>query len=425
MPSKLGYILPDDWDGASYELWFLCMPCSPQWKGIIKGAVYEASREYNWEGTNVQKEIGSLTAWGVYDSMSNCNDGLLAIAAAIERMTASGSGASVACCNTPEQTGTELEGESADEPTVFGPGEQWPSEEAYLDDKCLVANRLWLDYRNVVEQLDNYNVDSLLAGGVSIAVGIIATILTAGTASVAISAVLGSASGLVTLLAATLGFGFTTLIASLDNNKQALVCALYNASNGQAAKDAWANELDDGSLSAFEIQVMNILNVMQYFNLLFEPTSEVLADPAPSPIDCDTCPEATSIKFQLGIDLLDRGSGSLVDDDASRILASHEDSNNFHYVSFGVYADPTQNSYATDCSPLPAGCSGQPCEQFVLEVNAPLSGPNFLLTKCDSGVWSIVHSGTSLPVGNYTITWFEGVWGVSSWGMDCKLRDHF
>lgn len=401
MPSKKGYLLPNDWDGASYELWFMCIPCSPEWKGIIKGAVYEATREYNWEGTNVEKEVGSLTAWEVYDSMSNCNDGLLAIAAAIESLARVGGTNSVVCCNTPEQTGTELEAESADEPTVFGPGEQWPSEEVYLDDKCLVANRLWLDYRNVVEQLDNYNVDSLLAGGVGLAVGIVASILSAGVASVAIGAVLGSTTGIVTLLAATAGFGFTNLLASLDANKEDLVCALYNASDGTTAKANWYSELDDG-LSAFEQGVAVLLNQMQFFNLLFEPTEEVLASPAPSPVDCSTCPGGVGLYFVEGLDGQPRGSGSLEFGTGPRTLTSHLDSNGFHYIAFQTDVEVQTVTHAGGCVRISnLGLCNDPLENWCFNLISIDTGivNDKIGTKCDNCVHTVVFTTPTSILG--------------------------
>lgn len=302
MAKVKGWIVPDDWDGHSYKNWMFCAPCSQQWDGIVRGAIYNLSRARNWDAATGDFLSAAALGKEVYFSMGNCNDGFLAIAAAIEQLAAAQS-SSGGSCHCPEGTGTELDGDSENEPTVFGPGTPWPTEEAYRDDKCHVANVMWEQYREVLQQLSSFNVDSLLTLGVSLGVAGIAAILTGLVATGPIVVVSGIATGIFTLMAGTPGFSFSDILTSFDSNKQDIVCALYNATTGTQAHDDFVAAIDDGTLTVFEQSILGLMTTMGFINQIFETPADVLAVTPTSPINCDDCatgPLFWATNFQFG-----------------------------------------------------------------------------------------------------------------------------
>lgn len=362
-----GWLVPDDWNGEDYRYWMLCAPCSPQWDAIVQGSVYNLSRARNWDANSGDflgaRDLGKE----VFLSMSNCNDGFMALAnAVLELAKAYSTGQND--CGCPGGTGTVYDEEGGTAPTTFGPGEQWNTEQDYLDDKCHMANVMYRDYLALVQELNTLDIDTLSTGLASLGIGIVASVVAAFFATGPIGVTIGVVAGLVSLFVGAPLFSLGDVITELQNNKDDLVCALYNASDAASAKSGFEDILSAGPLSILETSFISLIGVNAFYNQLFDPPAGFDNEVVATPVDCATCNAGPAVRFMKALNGIDdRGSGDLTPDGLTRTLSSFQDTNGFHYLSFGIYAEGDEAlSYNGTCNspPLPAGLSGSGEETF-------------------------------------------------------------
>lgn len=213
---------------------------------------------------------------------------------------------------------------------------------------------------------------------------------------------------------------FDGLEDAIDNNRQALVCALFNASDVQTAKADYLAALytaidgeatPGGLLNTVMKGVAKVFTAFDNLNKLFtEDDSQVW--PVGS-IDCSLCAApAVAIKFQRSpVGDIDMGTGDLTANGLYRNIDSvFVPENGLHYANFGVYQTPSSLSYASNCAALPPGVSGTPQENFEYRINSGPGVDSTLGTVCNSGVHGTVF-GPSFPPFNtpQQVTWVENV----------------
>lgn len=414
MARNRGWLVPDDWNGEDYTLWMLCAPCSPQWNAIVNGSVYELSRARNWDADSGDFLAARDLGKEIFFTMANCNDGLVQIANAIA-LLARNQGAGGFDCGCPGGTGTEFDGINEQQPTVFGPGEQWPTEQDYLDDKCHIANIMFRDYRELFVELNALNIDTLTAGTASLAIGTIAAVVAGLFATGPIGLTIGVIAGLASLFIGAPLFDLGDIVAELDANKTDLVCALYNATDADTAKADFEQILGNGPLTLLETTAISLVGVRNFYNQLFTPLAGYESEVVTSPVDCADCFTGVTIRWMTGNDgVLERGSGDLTPDGTSRVLSSVQDTNNFHYIAFGLYEEPKPRvSYNGICNepPIPLGLGASGNSTFRIQRVSDTRGTDSGTkgTSCvNSQYTEVFNTGGGFGFGqNYNVIWVQ------------------
>lgn len=285
-------IIPDDWQQSDgYYLFMACVPKSSKWVGVINGALATLQYGRYWDSTTGNVKETQAIVEEIRDSviMTCMNELADAIRYVGDRIQSSSVSSGCGCGCGPAGTGTQVDEPEGSEPTVFGPSEEWPDYATYKDDKCHAANAMYDALLEVIDQLRAYDADTLLAGGVTISTGLVATILVGFVATAPIAIVVGVVSGIIALVAGPLAFSLTDLYASLVTHKADIICAWYSAVDENAAEANYIAVVDDGSLSVFETSFLSLISTTAFFNQLFAPSAELLAVNVPSPYDCTLC----------------------------------------------------------------------------------------------------------------------------------------
>lgn len=174
-------------------------------------------------------------------------------------------------------------------PTVFGPGEEFETEAAWETHKCEVANGIVNGLIGSLNGVSLLTLTSLIASSVLVAV--------VGIGLIAVPPV----AAITACIAAGLTFAFfSTLATEIGNNRQSLVCLLYNANGAIDAYDQFKAAIEQLSvdLGLIEVEVGAIIDlVMQYapvetFNALYEAID--LPPIGGDTVDCQaacTCPD--------------------------------------------------------------------------------------------------------------------------------------
>jgi hypothetical protein len=208
------------------------------------------------------------------------------------------------------------------------PPEGFDDWEQFLDYKCRASNKIADDLVATTGNLGSlYGVVGaiqavLLASflNTSLLGGVIAGVMALGFSEFAAAGAIIAA--LVALILASVGglVWFSTLAASMDDNKSDLICALYLASTVEAARAAWSQFVADridavdgdwasdpvaGLISETLSTVLNALNTVTVTNLLFEPNEEISVYEAS--YDCSGC-----IVPELCPFVIDYGSGTIL-----------------------------------------------------------------------------------------------------------------
>lgn len=239
--------IPTDWDGVSYCRWAICWPDSVLWQAILSGLIEQPSQGRFWDANT-----GSITAtqqaflptyisnFDLKEVIMACGDsGLSDIAAAITLLAQSQS----SCAPCAPNGGVQGQVPFAGSEPVAWPGTEAPailpeagypvgydSLEAYLADKCSVANLLvdgLITSLTTLAAFDLANLiglSSLLAAGVGFGLVVIPEI--------AIPVIVGALAVL-----ATVGGVLLSIRDEIQSDRDTWVCAIYNGENAQQAID--------------------------------------------------------------------------------------------------------------------------------------------------------------------------------------------
>jgi len=171
----------------------------------------------------------------------------------------------------------------------IGEGERWPTQGAYNDAKCNVAHAIVDTLTAQIDVLDDYNVDDLFAGGVALATAMIATLLAAGPVGWAAAAVVGVVAGIVNLIVGAGALNLGDLEESLTNDRNLLICMLYNAPSSDIVKDSIMEYFGTTPATLLELGLINLLLPTYLLNQLFDPTEEAATYQSENPFDCSAC----------------------------------------------------------------------------------------------------------------------------------------
>jgi len=231
-------LIPPDWDGQSFCRYAVCWPDSPLWKIILRGLVSEPARGFFWDertGTVTEVLAGFRQTLDenlhLPEVIMACGDtGLQDIAAALRIIAANN------CCNgeTPSNGGVQVVVDVGGVPTpVYGsqppaslpPGEVPPdypgTVEEYDADKCRTSAALVDGFANT---LDNFSYINFAQN-----VGLTGVILAALAGLITLPAFLIPILIAALIAQVGIGEGLRQLATAVRENKDDLVCALYNA----------------------------------------------------------------------------------------------------------------------------------------------------------------------------------------------------
>jgi hypothetical protein len=310
------WLIPDDWDGVTWEQFVMCVPSSTEWIGNVKGAVYELSRQYNWEGESEAARSASATGMEVFESIMACNliEAINGIKVALEMS---------GCCIPPGQGEDNEAGEEGGSvPSPIGTV-VYEEPSPISDRKCKASNLIHESLRDAFFRLDEAGADKLGVLGLTLAASVVAAVFATFVASPIAGVIVLVAGSLAAFVARLIGV--TVVLEDIwqimDDNEQALICAFYSSTNVTSAREMYLDILELGGLGSAELGLVSLLMYNSLLNVLFFDTLDTAAFwPIYSgPVDCDACtPEECLWDFVNGT----FGTGNLDIDSQPRTLTS-------------------------------------------------------------------------------------------------------
>lgn len=306
--------IPDDWDGESWCKWAVCWPDSEKWRGFLRGLLTLPQRGWTWDERtgsiiNVQSIGREITEANLplVGCLMACNDvglqtSLSEIAAAIRALAAA------QCCNDLQidvqggiqGTITQGSGEvipvyGSSPPLSIGPGEfpdGYPDLESYDADKCKKAN-------GIVDGLIG-SLTNIASFGTFNALTLAVLIVAAMASSIVFPpAMIPTAISVLLILSGSL-FVIAQLVSLLNENRNEIVCFLYEGESVTAIIETLADFLDlliasipatgrvAYALKALALVIMNSGTLNQLFN-----SDPMVTDPDASCMGCGECENLT------------------------------------------------------------------------------------------------------------------------------------
>lgn len=335
------------------------------------------------------------------------------------------------CCQSAAAAGAAQNPASPHDGTVTvgGPGDQFPTETAYLSAKCAVSNAIYDTLYGLVTDIDASDIEQILSGVFGGPTAVFASKITnAGPLGWAISRVASAMVQLVFMLISVV-IDFSNLEAALDEQHADLVCALYDSTSTDTARTAFMAELvlATSPPSASEQILMGTLLTNDLLNQLFNPRSDVMIYVSDDPIACSSCsgPALCDAVPSLVQGVL-HGTGDYTKDSSERVLSSvYNPSFGLHYISVQVNA---YNRFGENpCAALYVDCPDhQDFQLWVVSYSGYTYAGHSMNVLCEDGssiTPEIAGSGQPNPIGSWARS--TGIeWASStSWTMTCKLRD--
>lgn len=275
--------IPSDWNEAEdgYLLVAMCIPNSFQWRGIMAGQISDLAYGRKWNrNTGTITEVQEI-ARDIFETMaSTClDDILLAITCICEGTTT--------LAEKSEQEGQAAEGELSDGVIQTGPGEQFPTQTAYFDAKCNVANAIFDTILGMIEWLKDNDVDLLAGVFGGVTSGLLVAVLLAGPVGWAwaiVGSVVVSLAGFLVAYA----LDFFDVFTALNDTHEECVLALFNSTNSLTAESNFITALEAGSptITTLESLFIKTLLTSELLNQLFSPRDDVAVYESAAPIDC-------------------------------------------------------------------------------------------------------------------------------------------
>lgn len=342
---RRGWIIPNDWDGVSQSLLIACIPDSPQWKSVVKGAIYLLTRGYEWDETTGTVTVAQAIGKDIYDSMGLCEELLAAVVDIGNTLKANSCG-----CNIGQAEDT-TEGESGG--TVPPPiGDIVFTEPSVTPDRdCKAANEVHRFLRELIAELDSYNVDDMGTLGLALVVSIITGVLGSAVASPLAGVVLAVAGALSVFAARLLGvtLDLANMLSVMTTNGQDLVCALYNATTAAGARTDYLAICTSNGMSSVEAAALELLMTNGLMNILWFDTAETTAYwPTYTPeFDCTSCVEPEGCPWVFKDNQGPTGTGDLTKNGQLRTLTATQGSGGLYRVH--VDLDTVSGSPGEDC----------------------------------------------------------------------------
>lgn len=334
----------------------------------------------------------------------------------------------VSGCCTPYGTEVGPDAPLLEDPGTGDPPDDWVTWAAYDTYRCRAANKIADDWIATLTSMATLSGAVATIAGIALGLflstsllgGMLVGLMVLGFSAGAAAAIIIAALIAMIVTSAGLLAYFADLGQEISDDKETLVCQLYNSQSPESARSKLINfsmakaalitYSPAGDATPFQAGLQGIVNALfnnAITNVLFELDAEV--DTYVGSIDCDNCDPPVFILFQEGLDASPRGTGDLTPDGTQRVLSSHEDSNGTHYVAFGVYAESSTLSYSVDCAALPPGVQGTDDENFTVQINASGGAIDSSQgTQCDDGVHTELWN-PAFPTfdQDFLITWME------------------
>lgn len=280
-------MVPKDWDGESYTMYFLCVPDSLSWRSVINGAISQVVWHYNYDAESGDTQEAAQVGAEIWSTTMSCSlddlvNGLESIAEAIQSNSTSG-------CGCPD--GSEAPKDPSTSPALpIGPGQEFPDLPTYLGYKCGVATAIQDDFQDTIDQLSRHDVDTLFGGGIALAFGIVAGLLSTGPVGWGVGLVIGVVSAVVVLLSKQLVLDFGDLAAALVSERDDLICAMYLSSSPEDAKQSYLGVLTGlGTLTVVELEIIDLIFTGNLADTLFEPIAQSSQVAGTVQSDCSGC----------------------------------------------------------------------------------------------------------------------------------------
>ncbi len=277
------WTIPSDWNEETdgYLCVFTCIPNSRQWRGIWNGHIDTLSYGRKWNRLSGTITDVQGVAREIFENMCavKCSDLLLQLQCICEEIEI--------IAKKTNDTGQEIEGELSDGVISTGPGEQFPTQEAYFNAKCSVSNGIFDTIRNMITWLKDNN-DDLLAGVFG---GVTSGLIVGSALSGPISWVWEKVSAVIVTLAGYMSrftISLSDLEAALNDTHDECVLALYNAADSLIAETDFITAVDAGtpSITSLERGLLGIMLSAEMLNQLFAPRPDMGEYVSPSPVDC-------------------------------------------------------------------------------------------------------------------------------------------
>ncbi len=419
-PKRPGqWAIPNDWtEGDGYAAVLFCFPASLMWKTTVTGMVSQLLLGRSWDSKTGSIIDVQQVGREVFETMSIiCIEDLANIATAINNLTLAietqGPNISGCGCGYPGKDSIVAP------PPAQGGG---PAPPGYtnlppIDQiKCNAANVILDDIEEILQLFLDGGIETLTWGTILTWESMIWIVLAeaaAGPIAWGLT-IMAGISSLVTILLAR-SWDLQRILDAIQANREALQCIIYSANGSTEAWDDLQTALVGYGLQPGDILFIEGLQWVHALSVAWYVADDAYGQALQAYIegyegaDCSNCVAPVSIKFMLGINNQPRGTGDLTPGTGPRVLSSAVDSNGFHYLSFGVYANPSQDSYYGTCAPLPPGVQGTPLENFCCEFSA-INGPSsqssgqVCIDGVNSGVWGAGNPALDI---DYKITWCE------------------
>lgn len=302
--------IPDDWDGLTWNQWYVCWPDSEQWRGVLQGQVSAPSLGYFWDGaTGVIKDAQDIgfdintENLPLIGAFMKCGDDIDRLIAAIGALSTGASSAACGCQGgTAQGTTSGTEGGVAPEGFVDPPNP--PGSPEYDERKCKVANMSWENIRDMFTAWQQNGIGDFIGQGILSAAAfiivttIISTVLGELTTPFPLlDGLVGGVIGFIASVAIAIAvdnFSLTGLITILTDNGQDFVCALYTSTTGDDAIDRFVQAAIDNAATTSQQNVLRATLWVDYLNALFfspedDPGLEAALSAYTPPFACTGC----------------------------------------------------------------------------------------------------------------------------------------
>lgn len=297
------------------------------------------------------------------------------------------------------------------------------------DRKCIAANYIHDQVRDVIEELNLKRVDDYAYFGLVALIPIITGII-GGIAFPPFGILIGLVAGGMIDLALGLwkvSFDLGVLEAAILADEAGAVCALFNSTSAAAGRDAYASHLIAEGATSAETAAVAYLMPNSVMNLLFFAwgDSEATLSAYTPTIDCSTCPPPPCALRPIFVNGVDHGSGDYTKDESDRTLSSVQDPVTLlHYISI-VVGDYYELGW--NCADLESVCpDDENAQLWVISYSGYTFAGHSVNGLCEDGISitpEITGSGLPNPVGSWARTTIIEWASSTAWTMDCKLRN--
>jgi hypothetical protein len=195
-----------------------------------------------------------------------------------------------------EGVGTQAPSEPGTEGGTPPTGWTEPPETTF-DRKCKISNWIYDGLYSVIDQFDNVGLQNIITTlGIGAGTGIVMASLSIITGPIGWSiAVVGVVTGIILSFVGQ-SIDLTNLKSYLNNNKEALICALYNSTDAQGGIDDFIQVLTDGGANTAQTTLIRSIFIIDSANTLYFARDnangdalEAELDGYTGSVDCEAC----------------------------------------------------------------------------------------------------------------------------------------